>query len=243
MVAVKDRKQSGVDPFAHPEGVVAGIGLGANGRPRVGAIDGRAPEEDNRAAIDAQIGGMAGVHAQQVLERAGRGVDAAQKGRIGLEEHRDLEAARCRFVEQGGQVRFGLVGVTVRAIPGDDQRIDAGGLGLVDVPAHDATVAAGVWFQRLVAQAIRRPTGFVEPRVVEGQHQAVAHALLRRRRMGDAARLQKQAEQSHQEQQDEGDENAPSQVRRGLGRFFDRRDQRVKLSCFACNIRTHNDRW
>jgi hypothetical protein len=54
---------------------------------------------------------------------------------------RDAEAARGRLVEKGAQVGLSLVILDTRPVPRDHERVDARGLGLVNLPAHSAAVA------------------------------------------------------------------------------------------------------
>ncbi|MEZ4718317.1 MAG: hypothetical protein R2851_19830 [Caldilineaceae bacterium] len=147
-----------------------------------------------------------------VLERTRDRAGAAQEGRIGFEEHADLEIARRGFVQQRGQIRLSLVGVAARTVPCHQERVNARGLRLLDVTAHGGAIAAHVGLGREIGQLVVGPRVFVKPGVVEGEDQRRGTGLLRRRGIGARA-CGPQPEQHNGHEQQHGQENAPAQVK------------------------------
>ena len=175
MMAVEHRLVTHVDALGDPDAVVIRIHLVADRLPGGGTPALLAPKKEHRLAVHPQIGWMVGMNAERVAQHLHHAARAADEGAGGLYIQRQLEAAPGSHVQHPREVALGLVvGATPRAVPTDDECVDARALRLRDLTVHRAGIAANVGLGGKIGHLGRRPGVLVEPGVVKGQHQPLA---------------------------------------------------------------------
>ena len=111
---------------------------------------------------------MAGVDREEVLKGGDHVPFGVDEGAGYLQIDGGSEAVLGSDVQKEGEVGLGLVVGRLRAVPGLDERVDAGLLGPENVPFDGRGVGRGVGVEGLIGQRFL-PGGHIVPGVVEGQ--------------------------------------------------------------------------